>query len=167
MTMGGVMQYIALDVANLKKWFAGTTGTTGTDALNNNGYIVYFSDRRGKSRQCGNSDAETGEYGFEDQVNSTTTTGDAGRRAADRRGHERQRHTAAVREDSVDASAAIFRPARRRRTTSSTNSTPTAPRLRWRNAGQARVNKVVLFRRALKLVNGGIVGGVNSLPTTG
>ena len=47
MTMGGVMNYVALDIGNLKRWFAGTIGTTGNLALNNNGYIVYFSDRRG------------------------------------------------------------------------------------------------------------------------
>jgi hypothetical protein len=32
---------------------------------------------------------------------------------------------------------------------------------------QARVNKQVLFRRALKLINGGINSGVNSLPSSG
>src|SRR5262249_25388330 len=34
-------------------------------------------------------------------------------------------------------------------------------------AAQARVNKPVLFRRAVKLVNGGIVGGASSLPAAG
>ena len=47
MTMGGVMNYVSIDVGNLKRWFAGTIGATGTLALNSNGYIVYFSDRRG------------------------------------------------------------------------------------------------------------------------
>jgi hypothetical protein len=46
MAMGGVMNYVALDIGNLKRWFAGTIGATGNLALNNNGYIVYFSDRR-------------------------------------------------------------------------------------------------------------------------
>ena len=32
---------------------------------------------------------------------------------------------------------------------------------------QARVNRQVFFRRALKLTNGGIAGGVNSLPVSG
>jgi hypothetical protein len=35
------------------------------------------------------------------------------------------------------------------------------------NSAIGRVNRVVLFRRALKLVNGGIVANVNSLPTAG
>ncbi len=34
-------------------------------------------------------------------------------------------------------------------------------------AAQARVNRPVLFRRALKLINGGISGGVNNLPASG
>ena len=34
-------------------------------------------------------------------------------------------------------------------------------------AGIARVNKVILFRRALKLVNGGIIAGVNCRPSSG
>jgi hypothetical protein len=33
--------------------------------------------------------------------------------------------------------------------------------------GMARMSKVVLFRRALKLINGGINGGVNNLPASG
>ncbi len=35
------------------------------------------------------------------------------------------------------------------------------------NAPQARVNRQVLFRRALKLVNGGVLAGVSRLPTDG
>ena len=30
MTMGGVMHYVSLDIGNLKRWFAGTIGATGT-----------------------------------------------------------------------------------------------------------------------------------------
>ena len=47
MRMGGVMNYVTLDVGNLARWFAGTIAGTGAAAWNNNGYIVYFSDRRG------------------------------------------------------------------------------------------------------------------------
>ena len=49
MVMGGVMHYIELDIANLKTWFSRTgahAAGTGNQAWNNNGYIVYFSDRR-------------------------------------------------------------------------------------------------------------------------
>jgi hypothetical protein len=62
--LGGVMHYVAIDVANLSEWFAGTApynAGTGTDSLSNNGYSVYFSDRR-NNRNAANQ--ETGEYGF-------------------------------------------------------------------------------------------------------
>ncbi len=164
MTMGGVMQYIALDVANLKKWLDGTTGTNGDDALNNNGYIVYFSDRRG-NHDSADSDKETGEYGFEDQVNSTTSAGTADsalQTGEDMNGNDTQqlygRIPSTVGSNIPAGAQAPY--------DSSTNSTPTA-QITQANAGQARVNKVVLFRRALKIVNGGIVSGVSSLPTSG
>lgn len=64
---GGVMHYIELDAANLKRWFEGAIGTSGSAALNVNGYVVYFSDRR-TNRNAAN--LETGEYGFEDVVNT-------------------------------------------------------------------------------------------------
>jgi hypothetical protein len=44
------------------------------------------------------------------------------------------------------------------------NARPTTSTL---NAGHARVNRAVLFRRALKLINGGVVSGVSNLPTSG
>ncbi len=73
MTMGGVMNYVALDIANLKRWLSGAIGATGNQALNNNGYIVYFSDRRGNHNDAfaGGGAPETGEYGNEDSINNT------------------------------------------------------------------------------------------------
>ncbi len=72
MTLGGLMMYIELDVQNLKRWLAGTIGAQGTQVRNDNGYIVYFSDRRHNNTDTG---AETGEYGFEDVVNLTNANG--------------------------------------------------------------------------------------------
>lgn len=69
---GGVMCYIELDVKNLSRWFQGAIGASGTQALNVNGYTVYFSDRRGNHNGLG---AETGEYGNEDVVNPASATG--------------------------------------------------------------------------------------------
>jgi Tfp pilus assembly protein PilX len=66
----GIMGLVELDATNLGKWFAGTgayAGLSGTNALNNSGYILYFSDRRGNRNASGN---ETGEFGFEDIMNS-------------------------------------------------------------------------------------------------
>jgi hypothetical protein len=92
--LGGVMYYVELDTYNLARWFQGTIGTTGSQAKNDNGgYIVYFSDRRnnrnytsgvtghpGPDGVSGNTDdlannVETGEYGYEDIINYTTSGG--------------------------------------------------------------------------------------------
>jgi hypothetical protein len=78
MQFGGIMHYIELDARNLSRWFSGamppsscSPSCSGTNALNVNGYTVYFSDRRGNR----NGTAETGEYGFEDVVNPASGTG--------------------------------------------------------------------------------------------
>jgi hypothetical protein len=74
---GGVMHYIALDVGNLKKWFARQApygASSGNLVLTDNGgYSVYFSDRRGNNRDV--NGLETGEYGWEDIVNPADATG--------------------------------------------------------------------------------------------
>lgn len=66
---GGVMHYIEFDARNFTRWLNGQIGTSGANALNVNGFVVYFSDRRGNRNAAGQ---ETGEYGFEDLVNSGT-----------------------------------------------------------------------------------------------
>lgn len=68
-TFGGAMHYVELDVANLTRWLNGQIGTSGSNALNVNGFVVYFSDRRGNRNAL---DQETGEYGFEDVINTGT-----------------------------------------------------------------------------------------------
>jgi hypothetical protein len=171
MMMGGIIGYVSLDVANLKKWFAGTIGTTGTQAWNNNGYIVYFSDRRGDHNEA-DSDKETGEYGAEDGIDPSENPWasppngvlDAG--------------------ENVNESGEVPPPGVSAPTLETYGETPhplglpggtlTAPydatARPWTsipNQPQARVNRQILFRRALKLINGGIVGGVNSLPDSG
>ena len=71
MALGGVVSYIALDVNNFRRWVTGAIGATGNLASNNdgNGYIVYFSDRRGNHDPALAGALETGEYGFEDSLN--------------------------------------------------------------------------------------------------
>jgi hypothetical protein len=76
---GGLMHYIELDATNLARWFRGQIpagncpiACTGNNALNVNGYTVYFSDRRGNKNAA---NAETGEYGFEDFVNPASGAG--------------------------------------------------------------------------------------------
>lgn len=69
--LGGVMNVIELDVQDLQWWFA--NDTLGKQALNNAGYIVYFSDRRGNYDPA--TGTETGMYGNEDIINPSSSTG--------------------------------------------------------------------------------------------
>ncbi len=180
MMMGGVMQYISLDTGNLARWFSGAIGATGTVALNNNGYIVYFSDRRGNHDQ-NNADVETAEFGFEDKVNPLTVAGlpDAALQTGEdvnfmpppavpngQQLYGGTPHPLVTLPATNGPLPPYDLTGRPERVIPLGNSTlpviAPAP-----GAGLARVNKVVLFRRALKLVNGGIVAGVNSLPVSG
>ncbi len=73
--VGGIMNVADLDVGNLKRWLEGTTGTTGTtvDSVPQNGYVFYFSDRRGMLPNGGGD--ITGEYGYEDIINPGNSSG--------------------------------------------------------------------------------------------
>ncbi len=165
-TMGGIMQYISIDVGNLKKWLAGTTGTSGTSALNNNnnGFIVYFSDRRG-NHDSTNANVETGEFGYEDTVNSTTAAGtpDGVPQAGENFNGNGSQELYGIVPSTIGGNipAGAVAPY-----DSSNNSRPWIT-MTAANMGQSRVNKVVLFRRALKVMNGGISGGVNNVPSPG
>lgn len=73
-SVNGVMNAVELDVFNLKKWLAGTApfnGGTGlsVDSATQNGYILYFSDRRGMIADPMTGTLQ-GEYGFEDVINN-------------------------------------------------------------------------------------------------
>ncbi len=75
-TVAGVMNAVELDVANLKRWLLDVTGSgpkvTFTD---HNGYILYFSDRRGMHPNANQGNLKTGDAGFEDVINAASTTG--------------------------------------------------------------------------------------------
>jgi len=71
-TPNGVMNVVELDVGNLRNWLLGKTGSTGSnvDYKTQNGYILYFSDRRGMQFANDASPySRWGEYGYEDTVN--------------------------------------------------------------------------------------------------
>ncbi len=74
-TPNGVMNAVELDVGNLKNWLRGTTPGTGStvDFVTQNGYVLYFSDRRGMQYDPNlahnPSNILLGAYGFEDVVN--------------------------------------------------------------------------------------------------
>ena len=70
-TPNGVMNCVELDVGNLRNWLLGSTGSTGTTVnySTQNGYILYFSDRRGMQYSPSSPTQLIGEYGYEDTVN--------------------------------------------------------------------------------------------------
>jgi hypothetical protein len=78
-TTNGVMNAVEIDVGNLKKWLAGTIGTSGAsvDYLAQNGYVLYFSDRRGMlyNPNASTANTRTGDAGLEDVINSSNGTG--------------------------------------------------------------------------------------------
>jgi hypothetical protein len=91
-TLGGIMNYVELDVKNLAKWFSGTLPAAGSTGPNTrdpvvapNNFVVYISDRRGNYLPTGTllgaspalspSGHETGEYGYNDVVNKADVKG--------------------------------------------------------------------------------------------
>jgi hypothetical protein len=85
--LGGVIRYIEVDAANLAKYFTGALGSSGVLAFDPNvapnDFSVYISDRRdnytaiqswvGSWPPLSPSLHETGEYGFDDVVNATSS----------------------------------------------------------------------------------------------
>jgi Tfp pilus assembly protein PilX len=81
----GIMNTVELDVGNLRQWLLGNApynGLSGTkvDPSGENGYLVYFSDRRGlwaDPNASVNSPANqiNGESGLEDDINSAVASG--------------------------------------------------------------------------------------------
>jgi Tfp pilus assembly protein PilX len=77
--VGGLMNVIELDMGNLQNWLAGNIGVSGpsVESTSQNGYIVYFSDRRGMRPDPAIApDTQlNGEYGFNDIVNIQDAVG--------------------------------------------------------------------------------------------
>jgi hypothetical protein len=85
-TLNGTMHYIELDAHNVARWFGGQIGSTGTSTKDSvvspDNYVIYISDRRGNYDNGLSLGAwppvsftglETGEYGWNDLVNSITS----------------------------------------------------------------------------------------------
>lgn len=75
--VGGIVNAVEIDVRNLQRWLNGTTGTNGktTEAVSQNGYVLYFSDRRGMLANPNAGSIKNGEYGFEDVINPAVVAG--------------------------------------------------------------------------------------------
>jgi hypothetical protein len=150
----GVMYYIALDAKNLAKWFKAQapfdTGTGGTARIDNTGYTVYFSDRRNNRNT---TSQETAEFGWEDFVNPGVATG-APNGICD------------VGED-VNSNSTCETYGKTPNYNGTYNAVPpgaaapldiTASPTTLVYRGQAQVNRPIIFRRALKLINGATLG---------
>ncbi len=153
--LGGVMHYVALDVANLSRWFQNAApygAGSGNQALTDGeggGFSVYFSDRR-NNRDLTNK--ETGEYGFEDVVNPTSATATP--------------NNVLNAGEDMNASKTLetygqfpsFNGTANSEPTGATGALDVAAARPWSEirAPYAQVNRAVLFRRALKLINGGL-----------
>jgi hypothetical protein len=138
--LGGVMHYVELDVNNLRRWLQGGIGVSGPNAMNITGYVLYFSDRRGNR----NGAVETGEYGFEDFVNYPLTGAGLPNNQPDS-GEDVNRNG----QQELYGRNPILPPG--------VNTAPLDLNARPQtvlSAAIARVNRPVLFRRALKIVNG-------------
>jgi hypothetical protein len=142
MRLGGVVHYVELDVANLARWFRGEIGASGANARNINGYTVYFSDRR-TNRNARNE--ETGEYGFEDVVNPGSPNGTPD--------GQLQKGEDVNKSDTLDTYGAVARVPQGATVplTADANPSTVIPQ-----AGIAQANRAILFRRGLKLTNGGL-----------
>ena len=81
--VNGIMNAVEIDTGNLAKWLAGTGPYTGLSGKNvnsapQNGYLVYFSDRRGEMpnpNATPTPNVTNGESGLEDVINSGDPNG--------------------------------------------------------------------------------------------
>ena len=83
-TTNGVMNTVEIDVGNLKRWLSGAiVGNGGSvDYQEQNGYVLYFSDRRGMLlnphppiNPATGPAAKSGDSGLEDVINSSSSVG--------------------------------------------------------------------------------------------
>jgi hypothetical protein len=159
LVLGGVIHYVTLDAANLLEWFTGAgvyAGGSGPTAITDNGYSVYFSDRRNNRNAAS---AETGEYGFEDIVNPGSGTGVP--------------NAALDTGEDVNGSGALDSYGQFPSYNGAYNTVPpgalapldgtAGPTTNLNlSAGVAKVNRAILFRRALKLTNGSNLAAITS-----
>jgi PilX N-terminal len=78
--VNGIMNAVELDVGNLRQWLKGNApfnagNGKNVNFTNQNGYLLYFSDRRGMVANPNQGNITTGEYGFEDVINAASATG--------------------------------------------------------------------------------------------
>jgi len=185
--LSGVMNYVELDVANLSRWFTGAIGASGASAINVTGYTVYFSDRRGDRLDntgggspvsVGGGIIKTGAFGFEDFVDPASAN------ACPNGALDQGEDVEGDYNSGVDAAPALRTYGGAPQFPNNTvgqpvtslqalptgataafafnvnpncTTTPSWPGLVYNSAQDARQNPPLVFRRALKLVNGSTI----------
>jgi Tfp pilus assembly protein PilX len=152
--LGGAMYYVTVDARNLARWFkaSGAPFNTGTGAgvkMDNSGYTLYFSDRRNNRNAFSQ---ETAEYGFEDFVNPGVAGG-VPNNLCNLPGEDVNGSNACETYGQFPSFDGVY------------NTSPLAAPLTAAarpqtlvKRGFLQVNRPVLFRRALKLINGAQLG---------
>jgi Tfp pilus assembly protein PilX len=79
-TPSGIMNAVELDVGNLKNWLSNDAVGQTVNFANQNGYVLYFSDRRGMRPNPNGTVLDppgtlTGDSGLEDSINSSAAAG--------------------------------------------------------------------------------------------
>jgi Tfp pilus assembly protein PilX len=181
-SLNGIMNLVETDVGNLQQWFAGNIATSGKyayngpDALNNSGYILYTSDRRMNCNDgqydaegnCASGSGETGEFGNEDIINPSVTSG-APNGVLDApedvdgdgvfRTYGAYAHPITTTFNNVSPTGVTVGGTATTATWSAiisavANTATENPAFVRITANQAQTNSVVVFRRALRLVHG-------------
>jgi type IV pilus assembly PilX-like protein len=185
-TLGGVMNYIELDVSNLARWFKGNIGATGPATQDPNvapnNFVVYVSDRRsnyyGGGAFAGGwpplspSGHETGEFGYSDFVDPADIRGcpngtlDAGEDVASQGVFYNYGETSfppgLVDSTGLSTAGTLFANSIAAVVAdplcgAAVNGGLPWPRTFLATANEARENPSPLFRRALKMVNGSLI----------
>jgi hypothetical protein len=81
--VNGLMNAVELDVANLRDWLRNNATGQLTESTSQNGYILYFSDRRGMLKNpdgtpvdaTNTKNTKTGDSGLEDSINTPNANG--------------------------------------------------------------------------------------------
>jgi len=74
-SVNGVMNAVEVDVANFRDWLRNSATGQTVENVSQNGYILYFSDRRGMLPNPNNGNLKQGEYGFEAVINAAAGGG--------------------------------------------------------------------------------------------
>lgn len=174
-TPNGVMNIVELDVGNLRNWLLNDAVGQTVDYTSNNGYILYFSDRRGMLPSVNGSQdhpaaTKTGDSGLEDVVNSSSSAGNpSGTLEAIPVGHtespEDTNNNGLLDNFGAKNLGLGFGSIGASTVNSSVNSNALGPYVRMSSCfNSARPNWVSGARHALKLVDGSL-GNVPTMPT--